>query len=286
MMRFCELNPIVTLLYFSAGLCFVIFTQNPILLLFSVIFTLLFSILCGNFAKTLRFIGSCMPLLLTVFIITPLFSHRGETVLFMLPSGNAFTLESVIYSEGNVLMLMCALLMFKAYAPLLSSENIYAVLGKISPHIALYFTSALRFFPKITRSFKTAYRLNSAKSDKFTDKIKAVGACMLSCVSLSLEDSVKTVQSMKSRGYGTGKRSFYLEKRIRTADYFFLLFELTILIMLIFAFCGGSLNCTFYPRFSIDFSGSSAIGYTLYVLYFAAADIFELFGGIMCKAYR
>lgn len=285
-MKFCELHPTVSLLYFAAGLCLVMFTQNPILLLFALTFTLIFAAMDGRFAKTLRFIGSCTPLLLAVFIITPLFSHRGNTALFMLPSGNAFTLESVIYSAANAIMLLCVLLMFKAYAPLLSSDNIYAVLGKISPHMALYFTAALRFFPKITRSFRAAYSIKCAKTDKFTDKIKAVGACMLSCVSLSLEDSLKTAQSMKARGYGTGKRSFYIEKRFRTADYTFLLFELIILIMLIFALCGGALRCTFYPRFSIDFSVTSSIGYILYAFYFAAADIFELFGGIMCKAYR
>lgn len=285
-MKFCELNPMVTLLYFAAGLCLVIFTQNPILLLISFEFTLIFSVFYGNFAKTLRFLGSCVPLLLAVFIITPLFSHRGETVLFMLPSGNAFTLESVIYSASGALALMCALLMFKVYAPLISSENIYAVLGKISPHIALFFTSALRFFPKITCSFRAAYSIKSAKSDKFTDKIRAVGACTISCAALSLEDSVKTVQSMKSRGYGTGKRSFYRKNRFCTADYVFLLFELTLLIMLIFAGIGGSLKCTFYPQFSLEFSAQTAFGFILYAVYFAAADIFELSGVILWKAYR
>ena len=285
-MRFCELHPITSLLYFAAGLCLIIFTQNPILLTIALIFTLLFATMSGRFAKTMRFFRSCLPLMIAVFIITPLFSHRGETALFTLPSGNAFTLESVIYSACSALTLICALMWFQAFMPLLSEDNIYVVLGKISPHIALYFTAALRFFPKITRSFLSAYRLKSAKTDKFTDKIKAVGGCMVSCVSLSLEDSVKTVQSMKARGYGTGKRSFYYEKRFNTADYFFLLTLLIILVMLIFAFFGGALRCTFYPRFSVDFSGVCAIGYMLYFIYFAAANIFELFGVILWKAYR
>lgn len=285
-MRFCELHPITTLLYFAAGLCLIIFTQNPILLMFALTFSLLFAAMNGRFAKCLRLFRSCLPLLLAVFIITPLFSHRGETALFILPSGNAFTLESVIYSACSALTLICTLMWFSAFMPLLSEDNIYAVLGKISPHIALYFTAALRFFPKITRSFLSAYRLKSAKTDRFTDKIKAVGSCMVSCVSLSLEDSVKTVQSMKARGYGTGKRSFYCEKRFTTADYFFLLTQLMILIMLIFAFFGGIFRCTFYPRFSVDFSGVCALGYMLYFIYFAASDIFELFGVIMWKACR
>lgn len=285
-MRFYELHPCVTLLYFIAGLCFVAFTQNPILLCIAFVCAFGYSVLNLSFAKTLKFTVSLLPIMLLISVIMPLFNHRGNTVLFVLSSGNLFTLESVIYSLCGALTLGCVLLWFKACEPLLSSDNIYVVFGKISPHLALFFTMALQFIPKITHNFKSAYRLKSSSKSGFSAKIRVIGSCMTSCISLSLEDSVKTVQSMKSRGYGTKRRTFYSPKNFRTVDYISLLVILALLILVIFAFNNGQFECAFYPLFSVRFSDASVLGYALYFLYFAAAYIFDLCGVIMWKVLR
>ena len=145
---------------------------------------------------------------------------------------------------------------------------------------------ALGFLPKITNNFKSAYRLQTSSESGFWTKIKSVGSCMTACISLSLEDSVKTVQSMKSRGYATVKRTFYSPKKFRTLDYFFLLIEIILLIFVIFAFVGDCFICVYYPQFEISFLSIAPLGYTLYFLYFAMADIFEFCGVMMWKALR
>lgn len=38
-----------------------------------------------------------LPLMLLAAVVNPLVSHQGVTVLFRFPSGNACTLESVLY---------------------------------------------------------------------------------------------------------------------------------------------------------------------------------------------
>ncbi len=159
-----------------------------------------------------------LPAAIVLSLINPLFNHYGVTVIFYLPSGNAFTLEAVCYG----LVLSCIIVVEIQWAYLMSivmtADRLLYIFGHITPYFSLTLSIALRFIPrflvqlkKIRCAKKTISFGNPQKSKKYTFilRVRQGFSDFFALLSWSLEHSVKTAGAMKAKGYGSSKMTSF-----------------------------------------------------------------------------
>ena len=186
------------------------------------------------------------------------FQHRGVTALFYLPNGNAVTLESTVFGLCAAAMLAAAVLWCGCMHQVLTSDKLMALTGRLLPAVSLLFSMALRMVPRVLRCLRETYDAQKA-ADGLTGPLAVPKRCVRALsgtVSWMLEHAVVTADSMKARGYGTGRRThFHREVWGRTETVFGLALGLLAALTLwgIFSGCGTEV---FYP--SLQFSPPTA----------------------------
>ena len=68
-------------------------------------------------------------------------------MLFFLPTGNAVTLESIIYGMFAAGILVTVMIWIFTFQKIVTEDKIIAVFGKIVPTLALIFSMVLKFVP-------------------------------------------------------------------------------------------------------------------------------------------
>ncbi|WP_419569394.1 energy-coupling factor transporter transmembrane component T [Ruminococcus sp.] len=154
---------------------------------------------------------------------------------------------------------MSVILWFSVFNSVFDSEKLIYIFGRFLPRLALLFSMVLHFVPKFILVFK---RTLAAQSDfcgknKFKQYIGAFSAS----VSVMLEGSVQTADSMSARGYGVKKRSFYCRFPFTKADTVFTVLSLGMLTTVLFALATGQLDFLIYPHIEMcDITILSVIG--------------------------
>lgn len=94
------------------------------------------------------------------------------------------------------------------------------IFSKKLPVVSMIIVIALRFVPLITNRAREIGKIHkpSLKDDSFINKAKSKGKVMGITVAWSLEESMFTAKSMKSRGYGSSKRTCYLSYKLSQID--------------------------------------------------------------------
>lgn len=234
-----KLHPIPCFLYFLSVIGITIFSRNPVILAESLLGAALTAALSGR----LRGVSWLIATAALAAIINPVFSHNGATPLFF--AGDiAFTLEALLYGAAFGVMLAASVLWGAAAVRFMTSDKYIWLLGRIFPSAGLVLSCAIRFVPLFisrTSEFAGARRANS-----LGERLAAFSAAL----SYSAEEAMSAADSMRSRGYGTGRRGFY-------SDYRFTCRDLAVLIAVVF--CGiscfaltaaGAGEFYFYPALS------------------------------------
>ena len=194
-----------------------------------------------------------MPLLLCAMgLINPAFNHRGITILAYLPSGNPLTAESIYFGFIAAGMALSVMLYFSCFNEIMTSDKIIYIFGKIVPSLSLVFSMTLTIVPKLHQRIKAVSRsqkcIGRSPSDGGILKRIKNGLAILSImITWSMENAVETADSMKSRGFGTAKRTafsiYYFTKRDKKA----LLVICVLTIYVIFGGRMGVFNFTCFP---------------------------------------
>lgn len=249
---FSGYHPVSQFLYFVSVLSVTVFLMNPIILMISFLTSVFYGRLIDkNFFSKIKFV---IFIFFLTFIINPLFSHGGMTILFYLPDGNPFTLESVIYGFFSGVMASSLILWYFIINFILSSDRIIFLFGRISPKLALFFSMILGFVPKLSHHLQ---EIQSARhcifqSQNIFEKIRNGMMNFTALIQWALENSIETADSMKSRGYATGKRTFYSDFQIHFHDILLIIFYLFLDSYMIFQAFDGRWNGKFYPVFKIQ----------------------------------
>lgn len=266
---FGSYHPAVNFLYFTFILISSMVFMNPVCLLSSLFCSFVFYRLIYPEIPLKKTLGLIFSAVFFLSVTNSLFSHNGVTILFYLPWGNPLTLESLLYGFFSGVMLSAVILWFMCLSKVISSEKIIWLFSRFSPSISLLLTTILSFIPKFTEHYKSirdVEMISSREGKGIKNKMKITALCFVSTVSFCLENAIETSDSMKSRGYGSGKRTFYSSYRFRDKD------KICLLFMIIFSFfilCGafsGQFYFRFYP--DIQMKPPEPITVTLYISYF------------------
>ena len=267
---FSKCHPAVNFLFFTGAIGASVMIQHPAYLLVGIITgTAYYLLLNGN--KGWKMILGLIPLFLFLAAINPLFNTYGATPLFYL-FDRPYTMEALCYGAALGGVFVSMLLWFGCYNKVLTSDKFTSLFGNLIPAISLLLVMVFRMVPNLTRKASQITRVresigkgageNTATKEKVNDGMTVLGAL----TSWALEGSVVTSDSMRSRGYGTAKRSSFMIYRMGVADWSLLVLIPSLLALVIVAASFGQMTATFTPEFHIAPVSWGIVPYTLYLL--------------------
>lgn len=201
-----------------------------------------------------KMLGGMVGVFLLLSLVNPLVNHSGKTVLFTY-FGKKYTLEALYYGMALGAIMVVMLLWFGCYSAVLTSDKFTALFGNVIPALSLLLVMVLQMIPALTRKAqqillaRRAIGKGISQTGKLTDKAKD-GATVLSALTdWALEGSLVTADSMRSRGYGTGKHTHFQLYRMTRRDWALLALILGLEIAVVMA---GGTNASYTPRLKIS----------------------------------
>lgn len=255
-------------LYFALVLVFSMFFMHPVYLAISLLCSAVYSVkLCGGegLRAQMKFI---LPMTLLIALINPAFSHAGVTILAYLPSGNPLTLESIVYGVAAAAMLAAVIIWFSCFNAVMTTDKFVYLFGRVIPAMSLVLSMTFRLVPR----FKARFReVNNAQrcigrdvsEGSIAERLKKAASIVSIMITWSLESSVETADSMKSRGYGLSGRTAFSIYRLDGRDKCALVWLLLCGFYIVCGWAVGGMEFNYYPTISGAQSGAFQISFML-----------------------
>ena len=242
---FSGYHPAVVFLFFLAVLGFGVVILHPAFLLVGLVGAFSYYLFLRG-RKGLKQILLMIPLFLAVILLNPLVNRNGVTVLFLL-FGKPYTLEALIYGAVLSGMFLTMILWFSCYSAVMTGDKFTSLFGTLLPSLSLLLVMIFRMVPSLIRKGKqiTGARQSIGKEMSGTDEAMTVLGCL---TTWALEGSIVTADSMRSRGYGTAKRTSFMIYRMARRDWGLLSAILVLSAALIAAVSAGHTTATFTPE--------------------------------------
>lgn len=272
---FSGCHPAVNFLFFVGAIGFGATIQHPAYCAAGCAGAALYYLMLTG-RRGLKLIGGAFGMFLLIALLNPLINKSGKHILFHF-FGRPYTLEALCYGMALGAIMAVMLLWFGCYSQVLTSDKFTALFGWLIPALSLLLVMVLRLIPAFTRKAKqilTARRAigRGAPGGSLTDKAKD-GATVLSALTdWALEGSIITADSMRSRGYGTGRRTNFQLYRMTVQDWTLLGLILGLEIAVLAA---GGTQASFTPRLKITPLGWGFPIYCIFLLLPAALHIKE-----------
>lgn len=268
---FSSCHPVVNLIFFGLVISFSMIFMHPVCLAISLFCAFAYAVYLKG-RDMLKLMSFCIPLMLFTAALNPLFSHAGQTVLTFLPSGNPLTLESVMYGVAASIMLVSVIFWFSCINAVMSSDKLVFLFGRIIPSLSLVLSMTLRFVPRFAAQFKEVNRARKCigfqgSNIGFMQRIKNGLTVLSVMVTWSMENSIETADSMKSRGYGLSGRTLFSIYRFDRRDRILLLWLMFIGAYVVVA---GVMKAVYWRYFPTMCGADLGLwGISVYVAYFA-----------------
>jgi energy-coupling factor transport system permease protein len=243
-------HPAVPFFFYAGGAVLIMVARHPVFLA-AILLVLIGHSVVMDYGRTLRRWWGAIVLMSGFFlVITPLVNRRGTHILFYF-NGRPVLEEAVYQGVMTALSLAALLVLFLNYNQVITPEKFLFLFGKL-PQWALVATLAVRFVPELQRRLGDIQTVQRARGLSVTAgplqaRLKNGLALVQMLLTLSLEEALQTADSMKARGYGTGKRSQYNPYRFRPADRLALLFLAAVFGLALFGWRLGDLVLTLRP---------------------------------------
>lgn len=219
---FSKRHPAVNFAFFLGAICAAVIIQHPAYLAVGIVSGSCYYLLLHK-RKGLRNILSMLPLFLVLTLINPLFNRYGERVLFWY-FGRPYTWEALLYGMAISGIFLEMLLWFGCYNAVLTSDKFTSLFGNVIPALSLLLVMVLRLIPNFLRKAaqiagaRRSIGKGAAEGDTTREKLEDGMSILGALTSWALEGSVVTADSMRSRGYGTAKRTSFMIYRMTGLD--------------------------------------------------------------------
>lgn len=261
---FSCLHPAVNFIFFIGALGFSVVILHPVYLIAGLIAAFSYYLLLHG-KQGLKRIVMMMPLFLMVTLLNPLINRDGATVLFVV-FGRPYTLEALIYGAVLSGMFLTMILWFSCYSAVMTGDKFTSLFGNLIPSLSLLLVMIFRMVPNLIRKGKqiTGARESIGKEMSGTNEAMTVLGCL---TTWALEGSIVTADSMRSRGYGTAKRTSFAIYRMTVRDWVLLGVMAVLAIIMIAIMATGKTAATFTPEWCIaPTSPGGLFAYCAYLL--------------------
>ena len=266
---FSKRHPAVNFAFFLGAIGCAVVIQHPAYLAVGIAGGMCYYLLLHG-RKGVKNILAMLPFLLILTFANPLFNHYGQRVLFRY-FGRPYTLEALLYglAIGGIFFEM--LLWFGCYNAVLTSDKFTALFGNLIPALSLLLVMVPRLIPNLMRNAaqiagaRRSIGKGAAEGDNNREKLEDGMSILGALTSWALEGSVVTADSMRSRGYGTGKRSSFMIYRMTGLDFWLLAVLAVLFLLTVFV---GDKTANFTPNLNIaKISGRNCLGLLAYAAF-------------------
>mgnify|MGYP003290005261 CR=1 FL=1 len=254
-MRFSDCHPIVNFIFYigaiSMGMCFL----HPLFVLCSVILSVFYCFIIKRSA--FQQLAWMTVFFLIISFGNPIFNVLGETVLFTWFRGRPYSLEALYYGFAMAAMFVSIITWFTTYNEVMTSDKFLYCFGRLAPSVSMILTMVLRLVPsfqKKTEQISGARRCigmsveNGTKQEKIEHGLTIVSAL----TSWALEGGVIMADSMRSRGFGSGKRTSFSIYRMKKSDIYLLLIMVLLIFTIILCVFRGGMDVVYFPRMQMS----------------------------------
>lgn len=289
--KFEEFHPGIQFLFFFAAVVITMCLIHPAFVLCSAVLAAVYLwILRGR--KAWRLLGLLVVIFTVISLINPLVNPNGQIVLFTWLGGRPFCLESLYYGMALGGMSVTVLMWFACYNTVMTSDKFLYLFGRFAPSLSLMLTMVLRLVPDFTKKAGqiAGARKCIGKAGGSTKKEgMADGASILSSLtSWALEGGIVRADSMRSRGYGTGRRTNFSIYRWKGADRLLLPGMLVLLAAVLVCMVLGAASTSYVPHMAIAplSSGKTLLGLLAYFCFLAIPTVLNIVETIKWHSLR
>lgn len=159
---------------------------------------------------------------LLVFAINPFVSAQGLTVLWQGPQipvlDTQITVEELVYGAAAGVRLAATMVAVGAFVRLVDSDLLLRAVSRVAPRSAMIAAVASQMLPALERD--AAGLTMAARTRAATLRsARTAGALLPALLTMSLERSLATAESMEARGYGGAGRSRRPERGLRRGEW-------------------------------------------------------------------
>ncbi|MDO5850242.1 MAG: energy-coupling factor transporter transmembrane component T [Methanobacteriaceae archaeon] len=268
-MNLIKIHPSVYIIYYVLWLVFVFLFNNPYYIIASYVAILALIALQGIRSEFKNIFKMVIPMAILIFIFNPLLYHEGAHRIYVM--GSYFiTVEACVYGLIMCATLLLVFILFASYNRAVSYQEMLYIFSKKFANLSMVMVMALRFVPLINFRFIEVKSIKSVSNDKygdvndvvrdktkfdrFVDKIRSISSVFGVVTAWSLEDSMLTAKSMKSRAYGVAKRTNYLSFEFNLIDYFLIILMLIVLLVESIGLFYGYGRIEIYPVIKFSFN--------------------------------
>lgn len=231
-----------------------------------------------------KMIFGMIPLWIILSLINPLFNPLGETVLFSL-WGRPYTLEALYYGMSIASIFVSALLWFSGYNRVITGDKLFCLFGNLAPALTLLLVMIFRLVPALLQKIhqiagaRKAIGKGANEQSPLNERISDGMVILSTLTSWALEGSVVTADSMRSRGYGSARRSSFQIYRLTGRDRILLAILIFFCGLIIMAASTGQTDATFIPALEIS---RISWGLPVYICYLLIPALLNLKEELIC----
>lgn len=280
---FSKCHPATNFLFFLFAICFGVLFQHPAYLIAAMLCAGTYYLLLQG-RKARKSMALMLPLLFVVAAINPLFNTRGEHILFYL-FGRPYTLEALLYGFAVGAILIITLLWFGCYNQVMTEDKFTALFGNLVPSLSLLLVMVFRLIPSLlskTRQITNARRSigKGTKNGSLREKLSHGMTVLMALTGWALESSILTADSMRSRGYGTAKRTSFRLYRMTPSDWWLLLFTITAAAVTAYGGVTGATEAVYTPEFS---AAPVTVFFPVYCIFLLIPTVIHVKEVLICR---
>lgn len=279
---FSKRHPLVNFIFFMGAIGCTVVIQHPAYIAAGCVCAAAYLMMLSR--KAWKLVLGLIPVFVFISGVNPLFNDYGQRVLFTL-FGQPYTLEALLYGMAIAGIFVSMLLWFGCYSRVLTSDKFVALFGGLIPALSLLLVMVLRMIPDLIRkcrqilasrgSIGKGAGADSSPKEKLRDGVSILSAL----TDWALEGSIITADSMRSRGYGSGKRTNFRLYRMTGTDWALLLFMGALIGITLTA---GGTEAAYTPELSIARPTLGLVTYVIFLLIPIVMQIKEMIQWHIC----
>lgn len=185
----------------------------------------------GNYKAWLYQLKFALPLIVLIVIINSLFNSSGNTDLLLInlfgPYQLSINLEGLVYGFVAGLKLLAIITAFSFYTLVIDSDQVLNLTRRLGYQISLIVNMSMRLFPLVWQDYVRIREIQRYRSLPYENtsrltKLKSQVPSLTILLINSLNRSLKTAESLYSRGYGSGIPTVYSTYKWHITDYILL----------------------------------------------------------------
>ncbi len=267
-------NPAVMLGLLISWVFMVLLFQHPLYIISIFALVNLTVIFSGNFLNLIRQLKYALPLMTIIILVNLLFNQNGTTTLGTINFFGRvlnFYQESLLYGLISALKLLTIISAFNFYSLVINPDEILSLTRKLGYKISLIVNMSMRLFPLIAEDYGRIQAIQKHRSLgtvnlTTTEKIKDLVPTMSILLMNSLDRSLKTSESLYSRGFNSGKYTIYKQMRWRFTDALLVINIFLLVILALWVQIKGLGFYSYYPKTSSFLQINYLVTYILVLL--------------------